>query len=238
MGIKIKKFFSAKEAACQTGQDLSKKLNSVKKSGRNSLLLFSGGSAFSVLDYIGANALGNYLTICLLDERYDSGNQNNNFIQLTKTDFYRLAKKNCCHFINTSVKGGQTQKQLANYFERELKNWKRNNKKSSIFATVGMGADGHIAGIMPFPENDRLFKKLFCGKNWIASYDAKDKNPHRFRITTTITFLKLIDRVFGFICGKEKTANFNKITSPGKISELPCRALKKIKDLKIYTDIK
>lgn len=238
MGIEVKNFLNPQIAAHQLADDLSQSLISFKKNKQKTLLLVSGGSAFNVLDFIADDALGDYLTIGALDERYDMSNLNNNFVQLTKTKFYRRAKKAKCDFVDTSVKKNQTQKQLAIHFEKLLHDWKINNKGGIILATIGMGSDGHISGIMPYPENDRLFQKLFCGKNFIVSYDADDKNPYSLRVTTTITFLKLIDSAYGFICGKDKAASFKKITSPGKISELPCRMLKRFKGLIIYTDIR
>jgi len=234
----IKELTNADIASKKLGNDLSQKLISAKKTGQNVSLLLSGGSALGVLEYIGEDTLGDYLTIGMLDERFDSNNQNSNFIHLTKTKFFRRAKKTKSNFIDTSVKRNQTQKQLANYFEKSLRDWKNKNKNGIILATLGMGADGHIAGIMPFPENEKLFNKLFCGKNWVTSYDAANKNLYPLRVTTTITFLKLISEGFAYICGKEKAANLKKITSHSKISELPCRSLKQIKNLTIYTDIK
>ncbi len=262
--LKIQKFSDSQQAAQGLGCDLSLKLSEAKTKRSSSLLLFSGGSALSVLDYIDNNVLGDYLTVGVLDERYDPTNQNNNFTQLTKTIFFRRAKKAKINFIDTSVKRNQTQQQLAEYFEKSLREWKKRNKNGIILATVGMGEDGHIAGIMPFingrhceaegrsnpedkgvntrllrrcaPRNDTTFQKLFCGRNWVAAYEATNKNPHPLRVTTTITFLKLINHGFTYICGQEKTTNLKKIASPGKISELPCRALKQLKNLIIYTD--
>ena len=238
MGIETKKLSDQKTTAQQLGRDLSIKLSEIKKSGQNVLLLLSGGSVLEPLMHIESACLDKHITISMLDERYDPSNQNSNFIQLTKTEFYRRAKKAGCNFIDTSVKRSQTQKELGSYFEKQLRNWKKTNKRGIILATLGMGQDGHIAGIMPYSENKKLFDKLFCGKNHIVCYDASGKNPYSLRITATATFLKSIDQAFAFICGQEKSANFKKITSPGKISELPCRTLKQIKNLTIYTDIK
>jgi len=236
--LKTIKFNSPQETAQELGFDLSQELIALKNRGYKVLLLLSGGSALSVLTHISNNGLGEHLTIGMLDERYDPSNQDSNFIQLTKTEFYRRAKKSGCSFIDTSTKRGQTQKEMGNYFEKNLKTWKKINKRGIILATLGMGTDGHIAGIMPFPKNDKRFQWLFMGKNWVAAYDATNKNLYPLRVTTTITFLKIINSGFVYICGENKAAAFKKISSPGKISELPCRALKQSKKITIYTDIK
>ena len=153
-------------------------------------------------------------------------------------DFAKAAKKQGCAFIDTSVKKNRTRTQLAEYFEQQLKNWRKINPNGIIMATIGMGPDGHIAGIMPFPENKALSNKLFNGKKWVADYDTTGKNPFAQRITATITFLKQVDIPLSCICGQDKIAAFKKIKTRGPVNEYPCRALNRIKDLTIYTDIK
>jgi len=229
----IKNFSNSSLAAQKLGQDLSRKLASLKKI--KSLLLLSGGSASKALRYIDGNALGRKLTIGVLDERYDPTNQNSNFWQLAQTNFYQKAKKAGCQLIDTSVKEKQTQKELAEFFEKSLRRWKTKNPEGIIIATIGMGPDGHIAGIMPGLRN---FNKVFRSQQWIAAYDAGNKNPIPLRVTATITFLKLIDLAFAFICGKGKAAAFKKIGRSKTMASLPAQVLQKIKKATIYTDIK
>lgn len=233
----IKKFSDPEKAGLQLGRDLSEKLTKAKKAGQKILLLLSGGSALRTLEYVNADALGDNLTIGMLDERYESANRNNNFIELTKTNFFRSARKAKTIFFDSSVKEYQSQKQLANKIEKFIRDWLKKNKNGIIMATLGMGVDGHIAGIMPFPENEKLFKRLFIGTNWIASYDAGDKNPYRFRITASITFLKQLDETFAFICGQEKADAFKKISAKTQINIFPAKTLSLIKNITVYTDI-
>jgi len=136
------------EAVGHAGLDLSDFLEEHKD--KDLLFLVSGGSSFSMLEGIPKYVLGKNITISVLDERYDQTNENNNFSQLKKTKFYERAKHAGCHFIDTSVKEGQTQEELADFFEESLRKWLKEHIDGKIIATAGVGADAHTAGIMPF----------------------------------------------------------------------------------------
>ncbi len=221
--------------AKKMANDISLFLEKKKKQRKNVLFLVSGGSAFLPLDYIKQDVLGEYLTVCVLDERYDKTNKNNNFSQLKKTSFFKKAKSKKVSFFDTSVKSKQSQKELAFYFENEIKNWYRKNKNKIMIATAGIGPDGHTSGIMPFSESKKKFNELFCAKNWVVAYDASSKNKHKKRISTTCTFLKKLNHVFVFVFGKEKREAFANFKENGNINDVPARILKKIKG-DIYLD--
>ncbi len=239
----IKKLGNLNVIVEKTGESVSKKLAEdlsfylIKTKEQNVKILFlsSGGSAFKVLDLISSDVFGDYLTIGVLDERYDKTNENNNFTQLSKTEFYKNAKKVECDFIDMSVKEGQTQKELTDYFEEELRRWVDENPNGKIIATVGVGVDGHTSGMMPFSEDAKQFAELFEGNKWVVSYDATGKNKFAKRITTSITFLKNIDKVFVFIIGVEKSDTFLQIKKDGLLAEIPARILKELNGA-IYID--
>jgi len=172
--------------------------------------------------------LGNYLTIGVLDERYDIKGENNNFVQLSQTGFYRKALKSGCAFIDTGVRPGQTQKALADYFEGKLREWRKNNPDGEIIATIGIGPDGHTSGIMPFPEDKDRFDALFNGERWVVAYDAAGKTPYPERVTTTNTFLKLINRAFVFATGREKADALPRMQEDRPVSEVPAAILKEL----------
>jgi len=227
----VLRYQKKKDALLSLAKDLSSALGMGKEKNVPILLLLSGGSAFGVLEFISKDVLGSNLTISVLDERYDPKNRNNNFAQLKKLAFYEIAKDAGCSFIDTEVKKGQSQKELAKHFESALSEWKVDNPKGIILATAGIGPDGHTSGIMPhkFPEEENEFYKLFDPANkWIASYDARDKNKFSERITTTNTFLRIIDRLFVFVSGKEKKKAFLNFKKDGICVEVPARVLKEV----------
>jgi len=225
-----------KDALMSLAKDLESALSMGKEKNIPILLLLSGGSSFETLEFISKDVLGKNITISVLDERYDPINKNNNFSQLKKLNFFKIANSAGCNFIDTSVKKGQSQKELSEYFENSLREWKKSNPNGIIFTTAGMGADGHTSGIMPhkYPQEENEFYKLFDSEKWVSSYDAKDKNKFPKRITTTNTFLRKINKVFIFISGKDKKKAFIKFKKDGICVEVPARILKEINGA-IYT---
>jgi len=210
----------------------------IENKSKEILLLLSGGSAFSLLN-IDIKILTDKMTIGVLDERYSTDPNINNFQQLVATPFFLKAQRAGCRFIDTSVKPNETIAELALCFERELKNWKNNNPNGIIIITQGMGADGHTSGIMPFPENKDLFATLFENETkWVAGYDAGNRNQFPQRVTTTIPFLRNVDISLVYIVGKEKVEIVKKALKEDVSSNvLPICIIKKIKSVYLFTDI-
>lgn len=215
-------------------------LNFFLKNHKNTaiLLLVSGGSALSVLDFADESLLGENLTISVTDERFSTDPQLNNFAQLQATGFYELAQQKGASFIGTLPRPGETITQLSQRFEISLKNWRQTNPKGKIFAVLGMGPDGHTAGIFAFPQDPKRFQKLFCEKNWIVGYDNLGQKPPKDRITITLTFFKQINEAVVFISGREKQTALNILKAGhGQLYQNPALAFKQIRVLKIFTEL-
>ena len=217
--------------------DISRKLKEFRDvEGRDVLFLSSGGSAFSVLDRIQDDVIGPYLTIGLLDERFDPENKITNYAQLRKTLFFKKAVQRGCRLIDTSTKKGQTMEELATYYELEIRRWREQHPKGAIIATIGMGPDGHTAGIMSFPEDINKFHDLFEGEQFIVAYDAHEKSTLRFRVTATITFLRYVDIVGVFIVGKEKGKMLHEVLENKDLFKYPGSIIKTLARGAVYLD--
>lgn len=201
------------------------------------LLMLSGGSALTVLDYIGDHALGENITVSVLDERFSEDTNINNFAQLQKTEFYIAALNAEVSFFGTLPRPGEKIEELATRFEKNLKIWKDKNSNGLIIATLGMGPDGHTAGIFPF--NDKTeFDKLFNSGHWVVPYNADGKHQYPERVTTTLNFLRNIDFGFAYVCGPEKKQKLEEVKNKvGEIHNLPALIWHDIKNLKIFTNI-
>lgn len=206
-------------------------------SGKSILLLLSGGSAFKILDYVDTELLNSNCTITVLDERYSQDPTINNFSQLTTLSFYTKAQEKECQFIDTRVENGETQQQLAERFQTELKKWRNQNPEGYIIATQGMGQDGHTSGIMPFPEDQEFFNKTFNSENWVVAYDATGKNQFTERVTTTLTFMKLIDVSIFYVTGESKKTVLQEVLQLGSQAEYPARVIHEMKKVLLFTDI-
>jgi len=229
--------FSTKELAIKTAEALNKRLAQSKDMPY--LLLLSGGSSFALLEYIDTTLIGNNTTIAVTDERYSTDKNENNFCLLMENKFYTIAKQNGAKFINTAVKSNETLEDHSERFFHELKKWRNKNPTAPIYATIGVGPDGHIAGIMPYPDDTSLFYKLFQNDRWVVGYNAGTKNPFSLRSTITISFIiEQISFAVSYISGENKRRALEKILAKnGTLPETPALVLNNMKDVEIFTDI-
>ncbi|PCI29830.1 hypothetical protein COB55_01270 [Candidatus Wolfebacteria bacterium] len=202
------------------------------------LLLTSGGSAMSLLEHVSPVVLGSYLTIAVLDERYSEDPEINNFAQLKETRFYKSAKEAGCSFIDTTVQVGEDISGLTERFEHALRGWRNDNPDGVVIATLGIGTDGHVAGMMPYPKDEDIFITQFNGPAWVIGYDAGDKNKYPMRVTVTNTFLaEEVQSVLVFARGEEKAEILTQVLSaPGPSHELPAYILHDLKNVTVVTD--
>jgi 6-phosphogluconolactonase/glucosamine-6-phosphate isomerase/deaminase len=222
-------------AAEKLGIDLGKLLE--KRQEQKILLLLSGGSSLNILPHIKMqNWQG--ITVGMLDERFDQTNENSNFLQLEKTEFYFLAKKAGATFVDSKTQVGDSLEALGERVEKSLEFWQKNNPEGEIVAVFGMGADGHIAGIFPYQDNAEFFEKFFDRKNIVVAYDAETRNVFPQRVTTTFALHRTIKKAFVFVCGTQKQIALEKL-KVGKVSknQLPAMIFHQMPDVEIVTDL-
>ncbi len=88
---------------------------------------------------------------------------------------------------------------------------------------LGIGNDGHTAGILPSRENfvnpifDNAQKHLF-----VSSFTDKNSVIGK-RITLTFAGLSLLDYIIVFIFGSDKKEAINKALTQGNLEEIPAR---------------
>lgn len=196
------------------------------------LFLLSGGSSIDILNKIDTDLITNRVTLCTLDERYSLDPNINNMDQIMQTSFFKKARENGANVIDTRVLGGESQEALAERFNSALKNWIVDNPDGKIIATVGIGPDGHVSGIMPFPEDAQKFHELFDDgdpSHLVVGYDATGKNEFALRVTTTFNLLRKIDAAVCYVVGESKRDAVYKLRADeGSIEETPARILKEI----------
>ena len=149
------------------------------------LLLVSGGSAFSLLEYVDERVLDSRMTLGVLDERISTDPAINNFAQLTETSLYARALGAGVVMLSTLVAPGDTRDDIGERMRHALRAWRMTNPTGVVIATMGIGADGHTAGIFPVPGVD------FNGGDNVVAYTVPQvMNPYPERITVTNTFLR------------------------------------------------
>ncbi|HEY4479805.1 MAG TPA: 6-phosphogluconolactonase [Candidatus Paceibacterota bacterium] len=204
------------------------------------LLMVSGGSALKILNHTIADTFGSKITVTVLDERFSSDPAVNNFLQIAISEFYEQAKKNNVNFLITVPLPNEHIQDIADRWQFDIRLWLANHPGGKVVALMGMGEDGHTAGIMPYPENEWIFNELFEDENkWVVAYDALSKNQHPQRITTTTHFLKhVIDEAILFVTGEQKKEMLRRALAPdGKVHEYPVRIIHEMKQVTVFTDI-
>lgn len=198
------------------------------------LLLLSGGSALSWLDKISTEALNSQLTITTLDERFSTDTAVNNFAQIKATKFYTQAMAKGVNVIATTIAPDDTLAMAGKRFATALQNWREQHPKGVMLATLGVGSDGHTAGIM---AGD--YGVDFSAEAWVVAYEVpKSVNPYPKRITVTYTFLQTqIKEALVYVVGKEKQAIIQKIQSPAcDCQTIPASILRKMSKVCLVTD--
>lgn len=203
------------------------------------LLMSSGGSNLGLIDALVDQKMPKDLTVSVLDERFSQSPEENTFLQLMQRPFYRYSLSKGVRFIETSVQQGQTLVHHAAEFSRALRSWQEEHPDGVILATIGIGDDGHISGVMPYPEDPAFFTDQFCNPDqWVVGYDAGQKNPYPYRTTTTLSFLtdQISDAVVCVTGAKKQQAWEQLFVDTTDLAPIPSRVLHQMKQVQIYTD--
>ncbi len=203
------------------------------------LLLVSGGS---VLEVFRTNTLplGQSLTLGVLDERFSDDALHNNFLQLQETALYRDAVDAGAQSIDTSPGVATSVGGLALRMDTALRDWRAKNPQGKVAVIMGIGGDGHTAGIMPMQEDVAKFTTLFdTAEVWVAGYDAKEKNAIPLRATVTLSFLReQVDSAFVYVVGDAKADVLHTVLdNRGDLPACPARIIHEMKAVTLLTDI-
>jgi len=187
------------------------------------LWLISGGSNIAlevqILKKISPPLTKN-LNIMLVDERLGpSGHKYSNYQQLLDSGL-KLGQAN---FPNVLENYSSPLEALSRYNEvfTDLA-----NKSSTIIGQLGIGTDGHIAGILPGSQ-------AISSAKIAITYDS----PPYKRLTLTLKSLKNINQVYVFCFGLDKRPALERLLrSSEDVDSLPSKVLCEIKNVKVYND--
>lgn len=233
--LTIQAFDTPETCAHFLGTEISTCL--AQRKGRPTLLLLSGGSALAVLDSIKIDDW-TPVTITLLDERFEPDEAHNNFRALEQTPWYTRVRTAGGTFISTRIQAADTRDTVAERLEQKLHEWMHHHANGQMIALFGMGADGHTAGIFPFPEDPASSKQWFSGDRLVVAYDASDKNALAERVTTTHTLHQQIAHAFVYITGEDKRAALaNVLQNTATLPELPAQIFHMLPDVTLATTL-
>ena len=133
-------------------EQAAKQLNALlaQSAGTPVLLLLSGGSNIDMISYIEEHLFSSHMTIGMIDERFSYDAHVNNFMQLMAQPGFKLAtNEHNVHTIASSVLPNEDISGLSERMESAWKNWMAQYENGIIITVLGIGEDGHIAGIFP-----------------------------------------------------------------------------------------
>ncbi|HXR50164.1 MAG TPA: 6-phosphogluconolactonase [Verrucomicrobiae bacterium] len=203
---------------------LTQRLVSALAEGKRVLWLVSGGSnidaAVDVMDTITPR-LSQGLSILLADERFgQEGHSDSNWTNLMKAGF----KPKRALLLPVLCGKNTLEEALAHYRDIVRKAYAEHDV---IVVQLGMGVDGHIAGILPNSAAAKEKKEL------VVSYKS---NPYT-RLTLTFPALKRAHHAYVFAFGDTKAqALFDLHNKRLSLLKQPAQILKRLQDVSVYND--
>lgn len=227
---------STPQPAQAAGTALGETLRNYQEDGLSVLLLVSGGSALALLQYVPEKSLGNQLTFGVLDERWTQVEAEQNFTQLTQTDFFSRAVAAGSVPLESLNTNEPSCVSAALKFASVLQKWRQENPTGVVIVTMGVGIDGHTAGIFPGDVTNEM-----NGSSLVVGYRLPPKvNPYTERITVTNTFLKnWVAATFVYVVGKEKKLIVQKLSTLLETTtntSFPAGVFAGMKNVRIFTD--
>lgn len=209
-------------------EHLEKSLNKALMQKEKVLFLVSGGSNVELLTMMDQELLANSnITTLPLDERYDRGEFNNSL----------LIQKEGIPIHTMIPKEGESVEEFGQRYHQFLANWMKENPDGEIVAVIGIGEDGHTAGISPGDEVwVETFSRLEDG-TLAVGYEGKLSPPQR--VTVTPEFLKKKINVGVIVAnGEKKKPALVKMMSEGSKAETPARILADTQgNMTLFTDV-
>jgi 6-phosphogluconolactonase/glucosamine-6-phosphate isomerase/deaminase len=204
--------------------NLTERLVRELRGGQRVLWIVSGGSnvraSVEIMDSIAAD-LTSSLSVMLGDERYGpTGHADSNWQQLIDAGF---DAKQATVYPVLKAEGFEA---TAKRFETEVKD--AFGAAEVIIAQLGIGEDGHIAGILPgSPVASETTTAL------VAAYEGEDYQ----RITLTPAALKHISAAYVFAFGGGKREALTQLRRKRlSVEQQPAQLLKQLRSVYIYND--
>jgi 6-phosphogluconolactonase/glucosamine-6-phosphate isomerase/deaminase len=204
--------------------DLTERLVRELAANRQVLWLTSGGSnlpaSVQVMSNIPPN-LQSRLTVMLADERYGAvGHDQSNWARLMAAGFQAETAK-LLPVLQDGLSLEQTIDRYGQLAEQAF------NDNQVVIAQLGIGEDGHIAGILPGSPAAAETTAL------VAGYQAQSLT----RLTLTFPALKRINTAYAFAFGNTKRQALAELQSQTTaLDRQPAQILKQLPEAYVYND--
>ena len=186
-------------------------------------LVCGGSNIASIVDTMKAIPadLTDELTVTLTDERYGPvDHPDSNLRQLYEAGFNPRQAR-----VLPVLEADKSLEQTTGHYQRLAKQAFADS--DIVIATFGIGADGHIAGILP--DSPAAYEE----EQWTAGYNA----GNFMRLTLTFPALRHIDIAYALAFGEAKRAALTKLQSTSTtLKDQPAQILKELPEVYLYSD--
>lgn len=204
--------------------ELAGKLRAELQNHKRVIWLVPGGSNISlsaaVIKQIPAEE-SRKLVIMQTDERFGLiDHPDSNWLQLRQAGFDTKQATAFPVLTNDSFSLEETAVRYAVNIKQEFET------ADYIFGQFGIGADGHIAGVLPGSE-------AASSRKLVSGYEA----PNFRRITLTFTALKQLSAGYAVVFGAEKQQALENLAHKSlTLREQPAQILKRLPEAAVYND--
>jgi 6-phosphogluconolactonase/glucosamine-6-phosphate isomerase/deaminase len=199
------------------------------------LLLLSGGSSLGILDHCQLPQDATHLSIGVLDERFGEAHADQNIERVKAHPFFTNAVLHGAQPLFPPSAPYANPTELAHAFERVLHDWVANCPSGKIVVTMGVGEDGHVAGLVPPLAIDERWSGA-----WVIPHEVSSTvNRFTKRVTVTAHFLLTkVDHALVYMTGEEKRQALETLLS-GKMhkEDFPAAVLGEMQHTQLFSDI-
>ena len=203
----------------QEGIEVCKKLLYEKVSKKSALFLSGGSTPKTLYEILTKEKNLKAGAVALIDERFGEKlheNSNEKMIQdagliqfLTQQNirFYPIIENK--NQEDSTKDYDETMRYVFNYFPKSI-------------GILGIGADGHTAGIPAIVE---ISRKILNDKSSLVSFYDDQESFYKQRITLTFLALSKLDEIIVLVFGKDKKKALKLMFKEGSVAEIPSRFL-------------
>jgi 6-phosphogluconolactonase/glucosamine-6-phosphate isomerase/deaminase len=195
--------------------------------------LLSGGSALDVIEYIAISNRLECRTIFMMgDERWSREQKINNTLQLQARYPGHLVTN---ALIETIPHVDESLKDFAARIEKTFLEKISELKNVKIFMILGIGPDGHTAGI--FPMSKESFQVSYRDDLTYVPVHVEGLTIDSRASLTPSWILDRVDEIFAYVTGEAKHSMLESLIHETKeLHERPAELLKIHKHVHLYTD--
>jgi 6-phosphogluconolactonase/glucosamine-6-phosphate isomerase/deaminase len=165
----------------------------------------SGGSALRVLEAIPSQALNGNITIGLTDNRYTQNPEEDNFVALTKTEFYTRAAAAGCVLLPMNIGVGESHAAYVARLNSILETYYAEHTDACTIGLFGIGEDGHTASIFSAPKTE--FDAVYRTDTHYVLVENQNV-PEPLRVSVSTSFIEeKCDHVVLYAVGSTKCDN-------------------------------